>query len=273
MRVLWAEAIPSNRSFAFVTICRVGFPVSRSLRYDPPIESKVCMQVFKWLGVEIVEVTAKEKLVSTVGSALAIYLVFLITRQLLPTTSAFGVVASMGATAVLLFAVPHGQLSQPWPLIGGHFISSIIGVTCSQAISDRALATAIAVGVSIAMMHQLKCLHPPGGATAFTAVMGGDVIHELGFLYVFIPVGLNAVLMLLLSILINYPFPWRRYPAALVARKTTAGSNAFSISDEEHQSFSEAIRSIDSFVDISEEDLVYLTRVMAQLTEERIKRR
>lgn len=69
------------------------------------------MQVFKWLGVEIVEVTAKEKLVSTVGSALAIYLVFLITRQLLPTTSAFGVVASMGATAVLLFAVPHGQLS------------------------------------------------------------------------------------------------------------------------------------------------------------------
>jgi len=79
--------------------------------------------------------------------------------------------------------------------------------------------------------------------------------------------------MLLLSILINYPFPWRRYPAALVARKTTTGSNDFSISDEEHQIFSEAIRSIDSFVDISEEDLVYLTRVMAQLTEERIKRR
>lgn len=142
------------------------------------IKGRDCMRVFKWLGVEIVEVSTKEKLVSSIGSAVAIYLVFLINRQVLPTSSAQSVVASMGATAVLLFAVPHGQLSQPWPLIGGHLISSVIGVVCSMLIIDPSLATALAVGASIGMMHYLKCLHPPGGATAFTAVMGGHRLRQ-----------------------------------------------------------------------------------------------
>jgi CBS domain-containing membrane protein len=227
------------------------------------------MQSLKWLGVELVEVSLKEKFVSVAGATLAIYLVSIISHMVLPTSSAVGVVASMGATAVLLFAVPHGQLSQPWPLLGGHFVSALVGVSCAQAMGSTFLATAIAVGVSIGLMQQLKCIHPPGGATAFTAVMGGQAIQELGFLYVLIPVGLNAVAMMTLAIAINYPFSWRRYPAAWIKRMANSIQDTLVISDDEHRRFVEAVRSIDSFVDVSEEDLVYLTRTMMQFTQSR----
>lgn len=222
------------------------------------------MQALKWLGVELVEVSLKEKLISTIGSALAIYCVFLITPCALPADSSVAVIASMGASAVLLFAVPHGQLSQPWPLIGGHTISALIGVGCAQAITDPALAAAIAVGASIAAMHQLKCIHPLGGATAFTAVMGGHAIRELGFLYTLFPVALNAASMLLLATAINYPFRWRRYPAVLIRRTENKNAASDMVSDTDHQKFVSAVRSLDSFVDVSEEDLVYLSRLMAE---------
>lgn len=226
------------------------------------------MQVLKWVGVELVEVSYKEKIVSAIGAACAIFLVFAITQSLLPTNSAVGVIASMGASAVLLFAVPHGQLSQPWPVLGGHTISAFVGVVCCNTINNPVLATAIAVGASIGLMQTFKCIHPPGGATAFTAVMGGQAIHDLGFLYVLVPVGLNALAMLSLAIAINYPFVWRRYPAAFVKRNSDTANGAHVISADEHKKFIEAVRSLDSFVDVSEDDLIYLARTMAQFRQE-----
>lgn len=218
------------------------------------------MQALKWLGVELIEVSTKEKLISAVGSFIAIYCVFLISRMCLPIEATIGVVGSMGATAVLLFAVPHGQLSQPWPVLGGHTISAFIGVCCAQLIADRVLATSAAVGISIGVMHQLKCIHPPGGATAFTAVMGGQAIQELELFYVLFPVAINAIIMLILATGINFPFHWRRYPAVLISR--SSGQSTEVISAEDHRSLVEALRSLDSFVDVSEEDLLYLAQKM-----------
>ncbi len=41
-------------------------------------------------------------------------------------------IASMGASAVLLFAAPHGAMSQPWSVFGGHLVSALVGVTCAR---------------------------------------------------------------------------------------------------------------------------------------------
>lgn len=218
----------------------------------------------KWLGIEIVEVSPAEKIVSALGSTLAIFCLFWISRFFLPADAVWGVLGSMGATAVLLFAVPHGPLSQPWPLLVGHTISAVIGVCCAKAISDPFLATAMAVGGSIAAMHQLKCIHPPGGATAFTAVMGGQGIRDLGFGYVLCPVLLNTVAMLVLAIVINYFFAWRRYPAGIHRRAGGEIAGPGKGPDEMHQKVIAAIRSLDSFVDIDEEDLVYLAQGIVQ---------
>src|SRR5690242_12091164 len=99
-----------------------------------------------WLGVELDPVSWKEKLASGIGGLISVFLVAIISRQFLHLTGAMVLIASMGASAVLLFGVPHGQLSQPWPVIAGHGFSAFIGVMCARHISSMALAGACAVG-------------------------------------------------------------------------------------------------------------------------------
>jgi CBS-domain-containing membrane protein len=74
------------------------------------------------------------------------------------------------------------------------------------------LAAALAVSITIALMHLTKTLHPPGGATALIVVIGGDAVHSLGYLYVLIPVTSGAVVMLIIALLVNNLAPNRRYP-------------------------------------------------------------
>jgi CBS-domain-containing membrane protein len=62
------------------------------------------------------------------------------------------------------------------------------------------------------MMHLTKTLHPPGGATALIAVIGGEKIHGLGFGYALAPVGAGATIMVLIAVLVNNIPASRRYP-------------------------------------------------------------
>ncbi|HAY21250.1 MAG TPA: hypothetical protein DCY27_03610 [Desulfobacterales bacterium] len=74
------------------------------------------------------------------------------------------------------------------------------------------MAAALAVSLSIAVMHATKTLHPPGGATALIAVISGPKIQQLGYLYVLMPVASGALIMLLIALLINNLAPTRRCP-------------------------------------------------------------
>jgi CBS-domain-containing membrane protein len=73
-------------------------------------------------------------------------------------------------------------------------------------------AAAFAVATAIAVMHATRTLHPPGGATALIAVIGGDSIHDLGFLYVLLPVATGAVIMLIVALMVNNLAGSRKYP-------------------------------------------------------------
>jgi len=106
------------------------------------------------------------------------------------------ILASTGASALLLFGVPHSPASQPWNLVGGHIISAIIGVSCYKLIPNALLASSVVIPAAMAAMYLLKCFHPPGGATAVSAVIGGETIHELGYAFVVIPVFFNAIILL-----------------------------------------------------------------------------
>ncbi|MBE2287707.1 MAG: HPP family protein [Prosthecobacter sp.] len=216
----------------------------------------------RWLGIEIVEVSLAERVVSGAGATLAMLLLTGISFWALPALGALAVIASMGASAVLLFAVPHGPLSQPWPVIAGHGFSAFIGVLCARWVPHPVLAAACAVGLSIVVMQQAKCIHPPGGATAFMAVMGGTAIHQLGYAFVLVPVLLNALGMVLLAVGINFAFHWRRYPAALKPPASPAAPVEKAVSPEEHARVLAAVRSLDSFVDVSEEDLLRLVALL-----------
>jgi len=173
----------------------------------------------RWSGIGRPRPGHLDKWVSTAGGLIALAAVLLISEAVLDLTSAAALVASMGASAVLLFAVPHGALAQPWPVFGGHLVSAVIGVACAQVLVEPVAAASVSVGLAIGAMHYLRCIHPPGGATALSAVVGGEAVHQLGFQFVLTPVMLNVVTILLVALLFNAPFRWRRYPRALAIKR------------------------------------------------------
>jgi CBS domain-containing membrane protein len=112
-------------------------------------------------------------------------------------------VAPMGASAVLLFAVPASPLAQPWSIIGGNTLSALTGCLVAQFVTDPVLAAGAAVGLAIAVMSFTRCLHPPGGAAALTAALGGPAVASWGLLFPFVPVGLNSCILVALGLLFH----------------------------------------------------------------------
>jgi CBS-domain-containing membrane protein len=207
-------------------------------------------------------VSEREHWISAAGGLLGILAVLWVGHFWLEGHGGVLAVASMGASAVLLFAAPHGALSQPWPVLGGHLISAVIGVACARWLGhEPMLAASLAVALSIAAMYGMRCLHPPGGATALYAVMGGDAVHALGYGYVVSPVLLNALVILAVAVVFNYPFAWRRYPQSLHRATAAAEARANPLARAEekamiaHSDLVYALSQIDTFVDVSEEDL------------------
>ena len=224
--------------------------------------------IARLVGLDANKTGHLEKLVSAAGGLISILVVAYIAREFHSPQDSMLVVASMGASAVLLFAVPHGPLSQPWPVFGGHLVSGAIGVTCAQAIADPMLAGPVAVALSIWAMHYLRCIHPPGGATALTAVMGGDSIASLGYGYLVTPLLLNTVTILAMAVIFNSAFPWRRYPATLAkflsARRKTPAAPVAQPADPEplrRVHIENALKTLNTTLDISEEDLEEIYRL------------
>jgi CBS-domain-containing membrane protein len=95
----------------------------------------------------------REQLITSLGGFFAILGVYFVSDSLLGIHGAAMIVASMGTSAVLLFAVPHSALSRPWNVVGGHLVSALIGVSCARYIHDMLLAAALSVGFAIVTMH------------------------------------------------------------------------------------------------------------------------
>ena len=132
----------------------------------------------------------------------------------------------MGASAVLLFALPASPLAQPWSILGGNLVSATIGVACAQWLPDLVLAASLAAAAAIGAMFLLRCLHPPSGAIALTAVLGGDRITEAGFDFVLWPVGAASLTLLVAAVAYN-KLTGRNYPHVAPA----AGANPHRTTD------------------------------------------
>jgi CBS domain-containing membrane protein len=145
-----------------------------------------------------------------VGGSLALLAILAVSATFVGEESAGLVVASMGASAVLLFAAPEAPLSQPSNVLFGQLLSAVVGVTCAQVFPSPLFAAGLAVGLSIAVMALFSCTHPPGGATALSAVIGGPGVLDLGYQYVLTPVLLNT--LIILSVAMIFHLPLRAYP-------------------------------------------------------------
>ncbi|WIM04878.1 MAG: HPP family protein [Candidatus Nitricoxidivorans perseverans] len=152
---------------------------------------------------------------SALTAAAAVLAVTFMSTALLHTP--LFVAAALGASAVMVFALPASPLAQPWSVVMGYAVSALIGVTAARLVPQLPLAAALAVGLCTLGMLALRCMHPPGGAVALFAVVGGDAVRTLGFQYVLSPVLTNALLLVMVALVANNLIPGRHYPRRLQA--------------------------------------------------------
>lgn len=176
-------------------------------------------------------------------------------------------IAPMGASAVLLFGVPSSPLAQPWSIVGGNVLSALIGVSVGIVVPNLALACGVAAGLAIASMYFLRCLHPPGGAVALTAILGGAGVQSEGYHFVLTPVLLNSMMLALLAIIFNN-LVGRRYPHPLATEevKSKAVPLGTSVTREDiHAALLDG-----QFLDIDEDDVQELLENIEQKARQRI---
>jgi CBS domain-containing membrane protein len=209
------------------------------------------IQTLKRLVPGLGPVSPAERLRACCGALVGILVTGLISRLALGDAGALPLlIAPMGASAVLLFAVPASPLAQPWSILGGNTISALVGVACAQAIPDPVTAAAVAGAAAIGIMMLTRCLHPPGGAVALTAVLGGPAIQAAGFGFALWPVGLNSLLLLVAALFFNN-VTGRRYPHLAPAQPAGGASRiGFAQAD-----LDAVLASYDQVLDVSRDDL------------------
>ncbi len=149
-----------------------------------------------------------ERLRFIVGAMLGVLLTAMLSRWWAGDSSTGPwMVASLGASAVLVFGMPSSPLAQPWPVLGGSTLSALVGAGCAAVVPDPALAGALAVGLAVALMVPLRCLHPPGGAMALYGVLSAGE----GWRLAAFPILLNVLILLLVAVVYN-TLTGRRYP-------------------------------------------------------------
>lgn len=168
--------------------------------------------------------------------------------------------ASSAAAAVLLFAVPHSPMAQPWPVVGGNLLSGLVGWACSLLIPDPVLAAGCAVGMAVFLMHLTHCLHPPGGATALIMVLAAGQFHQHGWGWAAGTVLANTLLSLLLAFVINNLIPGRHYPMRSAVRPALSQA-AYRPGELGQADIEWALTQMDSVIDVSEQDLLNIYRL------------
>ncbi|MFZ0257886.1 MAG: HPP family protein [Gammaproteobacteria bacterium] len=218
--------------------------------------------LLQYLITEPVPLTPARALTLGVAVFIAMFSVILVSTELVSGAGAPILVASMGASAVLLFAVPHSPLAQPWPFAGGHIISASIGITCASLIPEPAVAAAAAVALAVAVMYLTHSLHPPGGAVALVPVLGDASIHQLHYQFLLTPVTVNITVMLFAALTIHnlpggqrYPAPSWPQPDRRHKHRDPPPLERFGINEED---LHRALQEFDSFLDITEGDLQQL---------------
>lgn len=160
-------------------------------------------------------------------------------------------IASLGASAVLVFALPASPLSQPWPVFGGHVIAAAVGIACHALFTQPWLAGAAAVGGAIALTSLTRSLHAPAGGTALLAAIPSPAVAALGWHLIFVPVALNAALLVLCAVawhrLSGHSYPHR----AVQVPPVPAWSGHIADADLDH-----VLAEWDEVLDVSREDLL-----------------
>ena len=197
----------------------------------------------------------RDRAIGSVGALAGIGLVGVMCVAFFPAATPW-IVAPVGASAVLLFAVPASPLAQPWSIVGGNVLSALFGVIVTGLVPEPALAAALAVGGAILAMTLLRCLHPPGGAAALSAVIGGHTLASGHAGHLLVPMLVNSLLLVAVGMLFHR-FSGHSYPhraAPVEGKPAVAMAPAGLLMDD----IDAALADLGETFDIGREDLALL---------------
>lgn len=205
-------------------------------------------------------------MIACVGALLGIGFTGFASAQIAPEAMPW-LIAPIGASAVLVFAVPSSPLSQPWSVIGGNTIAVVTGIIVASLVPHPITAAAIAVSAAILTMSLCRCLHAPGGAIALSAVLGGHGIASHPEMFA-LPVVLNSVLLVFIG-RVFHRYSGHSYPHKAVAMVWTDApppAPGFVIED-----IDKALADLGETFDVSRDDLVLLFAQAEAHAAERVK--
>jgi CBS domain-containing membrane protein len=213
-----------------------------------------------------------EMVLSAVSALIAITLITLISKKFLSGLDLPFIVASMGASAVLLFAVPSSPMNSPWAVVAGHLCSALVGVTCAQQIAAIEFAAPVACAAAILVMLYLRCLHPPGGATAMLIVLGSDQVHAAGYHFILMPIALNILVLLGATMAIRFITQQLRQHS-----RETATIEWLSGLEQQRplaprltlEDIAQARTRLDTYIDVKDEELLQLLLLATHSTHQR----
>ncbi len=194
-------------------------------------------------------IARREMLISALAAGIAIGFNAWLSHALLPGDYQVFLAASMGASTILVIAIHHSPLSQPWAVIGGHLVGALSGLLSAALIANPVLACMLAMALTVLIQMLLRCLHAPGGGTALLPILGGAALRAEGFGFVGVVV-LNAVVLVVMALIVNNLLPGRRYPLAFTPRPLTPEKPVFREED-----LLAALRSMEGYIDVSPDDL------------------
>jgi CBS domain-containing membrane protein len=117
--------------------------------------------------------------------------------------------ASLGASALLVFVLPQSPMAQPWAVIAGNTLSALVGIFCFYLLGPSFFTLPLAASMSILGMFILRCLHPPAAAVSLIVVLG----QITNYRYALFPVMIDSILLIFAgaaySNLTGKPYPNR----------------------------------------------------------------
>lgn len=218
----------------------------------------------QFIPTDPVNLPLKNKIFSVLACAFAIFCIASISHaaQLGPAYPI--ILASIGASIVILLIIPTSPLAQPWPLIGGQLMSAFIGVFCANNINDITIAATCTVSLSVLSMLVFRCLHPPATATSLTPLVAGAALTPIGYGFVLMPVAINVAIILVIALIINryllrLPYPQGLTPPTSAHQKNLPQQGISAFTEAE---LNEALAEQDTFYDISPSNLMQLLNLI-----------
>ena len=207
----------------------------------------------KSLWPSALPIDGRERWRALLGGGLGVLLTALISRYAAgPAVHGLWLVAPIGASAVLVFAVPTSPMAQPWAVVGGNTLSALVGVLCAWLVPDPVLAAGLAVALAIGLMFQLRCLHPPGGAAALLCALGGA--GDAGLRFVVFPVLTNCLLLVVAGVAFHR-LMGRRYPQGVAGVATPSAPGDGQLERLTRADLDQALAQFNQVLDVNRDDL------------------